>query len=286
MLRRIPSPWALTQPRYLDNEFIRNSASSLKREGIIELPAYISGEQLQCIRKDFNEMVSQIRSLRSTETRYTPPRRYFGRRPYMVDGVDKHGEFIVSNDPFRFSHEFINLTLDQTILSIIAKYFGRKFYLQHIDAKRLPPREPGDFSVFNWHHDAKGSKINVMFVLTEIQQQDQGMTYLKHSHRRYYGITGMLNNFQKEKDIVALEQKHPDWHRHQCTGPAGSVFLFDANGLHRGNRSLGMTRDTLLAKFSPNRNHVWELTAPKNHLKTLTSWQKEFLQSSADVTLT
>ena len=53
-------------------------------------------------------------------------------------------------------------------------------------------------------------------------------------------------------------------------GPAGTVLVFDSNGIHRGNRTLGATRDTLFSCYCPGSTN-WPVLVPRAFAETFTA---------------
>jgi hypothetical protein len=65
----------------------------------------------------------------------------------------------------------------------------------------------------------------------------------------------------------------------ECAGPAGSVILFDSNGIHRGNRNLGPRREVVFGVYSAGR-HLEGCRFDVGHLYDLADWQKAILVRS------
>jgi len=166
------------------------------------------------------------------------------------------------------------ISTDPLILGVIARYLRRPFYLQQAIAARYLPMEAADFGSFQWHHDAWGRKINVMFLFTDVTDLDQHMTFLEGSHQAYHNLDRCRNSRFTEDEVL---ERFPGTARTRCTGGAGTVFIFDSNGLHRGNRSTGRHRDTLITSFNGGR-YVWSFDVPASHQGALTEDQNIFLQ--------
>ena len=67
-----------------------------------------------------------------------------------------------------------------------------------------------------------------------------------------------------------------------CLGKAGTVFIFDANGFHRGNRSLGATRDSLINQYTTGR-YIWGFDIPERFIHGLNATQLEFLMKYKNI---
>ena len=75
-----------------------------------------------------------------------------------------------------------------------------------------------------------------MVLMTDVGPDDQHMTYIKGTHRRVHPPGKSLRNWTDREVEPFAGFEHLD-----CVGKAGTVVLFDANGLHRGMRKLGAT---------------------------------------------
>jgi hypothetical protein len=99
-----------------------------------------------------------------------------------------------------------------------------------------------------WHFDEPYKyKFKFFLLLTDVNEDNAPFAYVKRSHiggkwRRkkeldafHYGLTGDWGFFhQHEYDGVMKRWGKPlGWEKIVCTGKAGTMILFDANGLHR-----------------------------------------------------
>ena len=75
------------------------------------------------------------------------------------------------------------------------------------------------------------------------------MQYLRGSHRRFYTYDRMYGPGSRyERDFQRRPPRPEDVV--DVVGPAGTVAVFDTNGLHSGNRNGGARRDTLIFYYS------------------------------------
>jgi hypothetical protein len=108
------------------------------------------------------------------------------------------------------------------------------------------------------------------------------MTYLKgtnrlvHSYKRFR--LSRFSDLEIDRDYAA----HP---RFNLTGRAGAVFLFDANGLHKGNRRLGAVRDAVIHVYSTGRNRA-AMKIPRTYLDGLTPAQRAVVLNNDVVEVT
>lgn len=198
---------------------------------------------------------------------------------YPEQGHDKDSNITFSNNPFKYGKDFLNLALDDGILGVVASYIGKKFMLQQAIASRYYPFEKRDFGSWQWHHDAWGRKINVMILLTDVTEEDQYMNYMRRSHKKYHSYERTTINDRFTEAEVQNFSKEPAF---KCIGPAGTVFIFDANGFHRGNRSLGAARDSIIIQYTAGR-YLWDFDIPAQLLEKLSESKREFLDRNPNI---
>ena len=86
-----------------------------------------------------------------------------------------------------------------------------------------------------------------MVLLTDTPVDGQRMDYIAGSHRVWHHFTNHRHARFTEQE--ALSYGKPI----HCIGPAGTVVMFDANGIHRGNRNLGPRRDQYTFNYTAGR---------------------------------
>lgn len=201
---------------------------NLKREGILLLPGYFQGAFLEELRAGFERVASN--------------------HPNPYD-PDSH----LNMDFLCESPVFLKAALDDYLLEILGGYYGKKFALGRAQAMRHLPTPPIRYGSYQWHHDARGRQIHAMILLTDLKADGQKMSYLRQSHHRYYDhFRGLGDGSRFEKDM----QDRPDLQSQvmDITGPAGTVALFDSNGLHTGYRNETARRDILLFYYVTSRH--------------------------------
>lgn len=211
---------------------VEKSIAAIRENGLVQFPGYLRRELLIPLREAFDELIG----CRNIGDRYGDP--------------DSQS----AQDFTDFSFPLLEAALDSTLLQIIAGYYGKPFALGRADAHRiLPTRIYRDHS-FQWHHDARGKQVKAQILLTDVGADGQRMTYLKGSHRTYYSHwrgKGMGSRFEQDVTKDAKLAAHIV----DVVGPAGTITLFDTNGLHSGNRNNSYTRDTLTFYYSTGRNY-------------------------------
>ena len=279
-LYRLPNPIMKLQQSLFQDDKLKRAREELHREGIVVLDSYLSQEPLREIQADFERFIQKVEASEPGPMKMTP---YGGALhssiPYVDEGYSADAMTTVSNNPFKHSAGFVQLALDPFILEIIAGYIGKGFMLQQATAARYYPNERTDFGSWQWHHDSWGRKVNVMFLFTDVTEKDQHMSYMKGSNKIYHSFfrTSVNDRFtQREVDGACGKTEF------KCLGKAGTVFIFDANGFHRGNRNLGAVRDTLITQYTAGR-YLWALDIPEKHLAGLSEAQLAFLKRNPNI---
>ena len=147
-------------------------------------------------------------------------------------------------EPYIHSDILFATSCDPLVSRIAHNYFSRQAYLATVAMYRIEPTKQFRGSSYQWHHDSKGKQVKAMLLLTEVGEEDQRMTYLKGSHKAYrFGTTYEDTRFETDEKLQS--QIGNKENLIECTGPAGTVIVFDTNGLHSGNRNEAKTRDVL-----------------------------------------
>jgi len=280
---RLPNPLRKLQQSLSQDKKVKRAREKLRREGIAVLESYLSQEQLREIQADFERFVRIVEASEPGPMKMSPdggalhPSVTYAEESYIADEM-----ITISNNPFKHSAGFLQLALDPLILEIIAGYIGKRFMLQQATAARLYPNQRTDFGSFQWHHDSWGRKINVMFLFTDVTEKDQHMSYIKGSNNTYHSLlrTSINDRFTQEEVDAACGGTE-----FKCLGKAGTVFIFDANGFHRGNRNLGAKRDSLITQYTAGR-YIWGFDIPEKHLARLSDAQLSFLNHNPNINVT
>lgn len=121
-----------------------------------------------------------------------------------------------------------------------------------------------------------------MFLFTDVTEKDQYMTYMKGSHNSFHSLfRTTINDRFTEEEVTAKCGKDAAF---KCLGRAGTVFIFDANGFHRGNRTQGAVRDSLITQYTAGR-YLWPLSIPYSFLDQLSKPQVKFLKRNPNINL-
>jgi hypothetical protein len=204
-------------------------AENLKRDGIVMIPSYFQREKLKQLCAAFERVTAGKINKGSPDSLWTND--------------------ILINEPV-----MVEAAFDSLLLEIIGAYFHRKFGISVATANRLDPTPAHRDGSYQWHHDARGKQINLMILLSNVTPKGQRMSYLRQSHLRYYDYyNGIIDTHTKFNNEVDNDRNLRD-RIVEVTGPAGTVALFDSNGLHSGNRNDVERRDSVIINYASWRH--------------------------------
>lgn len=236
-------------------------AKALDRNGIARLPGLVGEGVLRQLQRDFQRFVAGLnaRILRQEAIfqRYDEEEHWWPRdRAY------------VSNNAFRHSATLARLSGHPELLEVIGDYLGKPPHITRAVAMRYLPDADKDRDMFGWHHDMEDRRLKLLVLLTDVGPNDQYMSYVCGSHRLYHPYEMFLDNrcrldYCRER-IGRLELFNTE-------GRAGDAFLFDSNGIHRGNRRPeGAVRDACFVEYSGDCSDIWGGDIPEGALDRLT----------------
>ncbi len=277
-LSRLPNPALRVSHARGGSESVREAVRALRRDGVAALPGHIGEPLLGEIKAGFEAMVERIRSAPQAPERPVPPPRQMLK--YREQGYDQKEGVTESWDPFKHVRGFATVSTDPVMAEIAERYWGKRVMLTQAIAARYEPRPPSNYGSFGWHHDSLGKRLSSMLILTDVTETDQCMSYLKGSHRLVHPRSRSNRTFEGD----AL-QRFAKFEEVQCTGKAGTVFMFDANGIHRGNRREAATRDTLISCFEYG-HYIWPFDVPTSVFDALDSDRQAFLRRNPRVRIT
>ncbi len=183
----------------------------LEADGIAILPGFFSGFPLQEAQMKFGWYM-----------RYSP--------------VDEHNQQVFDR---KLACQFKTMLFDPRLLRIIEAYWGKPVGLKEFDGKRLLPGDGKNWDAGRWHHDGKHKQVRAMILLTDVSGYDQHMESVATTHKKDRPEGNIYSS-----RVMSGARVVP------CLGNAGTVILFDTNGLHRGKRvPYGRMRDTLMPRY-------------------------------------
>jgi len=224
---------------------------TLNRDGIVLLPGHFKGEKLAKLQATFEAAVKD--------------------KPTPVKDTFREFNALGSGMPI------VEAALDDLLLEIIGGYYQKPFGVGRGDATRLMPTPPERGESFQWHHDTRGRQIHGMILLNDVTPAGQRMTYLKGSNNLYYDrFRGESHGSRFEKDIA--EDGKFSGEIVDLAGPAGTVGLFDSNGLHSGNRNDKEKRDCLLFCYVSHPRHFKAVSMKRAELMQLPEHKRKLIE--------
>lgn len=206
---------------------LTQDAEQLSRNGVLILPGYFTGERLEAMQCDYNHWCE------------------------LKPGIDQNGfkDFDGGKqESFLASSYALSLAAVDSYFTAVGNYYwGKPMQLAYCHGYRLEPVTPREYRAFRWHHDLKRKQVRIMVLLTDTPLDGQRMDYIAGSHLVWHRFTNHRHvRFTEEEARTYGEPIH-------CIGPAGTVVMFDANGLHRGNRNFGPRRDQYTFNYTAGR---------------------------------
>lgn len=211
-------------------------ADRMVADGGVVVPRMFAGDQLAEMQEEFERLV-----------RSNPP---------------GHGEnrnsIHVPTRRLTESAVFSRLALDAAMRNFAEYYWGKPVVLVGTGGTRIEPTETEDYGSYQWHHDGKRKQVRAIVLLTDLPDDGQRTDYVLGTHAAFrYSVS----ESRIEKDKAFASGKVVPF-----AGPAGSVAIFDTNGLHRGNRNPGPRRDTWNFAYRAPNPYITELTGfPELH---------------------
>lgn len=235
--------------KYSSHPMFYQHAQQLEEEGIVILPAYFSGDILKQMQMDFEKWAPQ-------EPTEKPHKEVYRLKRECLEN----------------SIELSSAAVDPYLNDLVAYYWGKPIYLAEVSGRRLEPCEPYEYGAFQWHHDCKRKQIKVFIFLNEVPEDGQVMHYIPKTHK----IVHWDLNYDKSR---YSHGKIESWFKKyspplNCSCPAGTVAIFDTNGLHRGNRNFGPRRDSWTFNFNGGNRRQFQ-PIPNLHPEVLARLNKD-----------
>lgn len=231
----VPSGSAVIPSELLEN---------LRRDGMLVFPGYLKPAILEGI-------------LLATTSAYS------GRRSdiSVSDSVESAYRYI--DNPLRLSPDIFLLAFDPFLVGLIEAYFQCDVFLAEADMRRVLPVSMEEFarlstknaqgySPSHWHYDMRGRQMKIMVYLTDVGEGDQNFAFCPGTHRPHPDIPRSRTNYPKSR----FPEGWPETHGcpvGECYGKAGTVMMFDTNGIHRLRRTKQSQRDSFTFYYTPGQ---------------------------------
>lgn len=235
----------------VDEKMVETAVSGLRKDGIV------------CFPGRYADIAGRLRERYARpEEEYEPANRY-ERTFFGPTG----------------SSMLTEMVLDETILSIAARYLRCQPYLRHGAA--LAILKPADTTVpqhgvFNglqdwpWHIDTP-NLLSFHLLMNDTSMSDTRMRYAKGSH----WINRAASGIRSEELVTARNEIF------ECCGPAGTLYIFDNNGFHRPHAVANSMRMTFEFYFTPG-NQIFSMQKMRTIVEEDKSRGKRDLQFFGD----
>ncbi len=220
---------------------------SLERNGIVALPRLFSGAQLQQMQQDFNRWCD-------------------GKVPDVHAHIQLGGS--VEEEYFTDSPSMCRAVAHPLIWALSAHAWGRDPVLSAMRAYRINPLPPKRYRAFQPHNDGHGKEFKVMVLLTDVRPGEQGMRYWQGTQNVQWQIHSSRDTLYTDAEAAQLGEPF------ECVGPAGTIFIFNINGIHSGVRNESVTRDTLVFSITAGKRMYPIPPLHDSVTSTLTDYEK------------
>lgn len=227
---------------------------TLRRDGIVE----IRDERTIALARHIEEKYSRAVEKAGMPARLGPETLgpgLFAERKHqpnmdsvLVAGTGREDQYLLSlQDP-----PVAELFLDPDVAGLCYDYFRRQPYYRNqpvLDIVDLKPEAatPEDISPIHVDHIRQ---MSGMLLLNDLGPQSTHMEYYMGSHKRSLLKDGV---YMTREQCKAWAAKHADKLRH-LTGPAGTLFIFDATAIHRRALHAGSVRRMFHWNITPGHN--------------------------------
>jgi len=231
------------------NQQVNSYVDQLNRDGLLKISGLLNSAQLSQLKKDFKTFIKRIRIERFFKFKgFT----HYNQKEYWRAN---HRAY-VTNDALLYSTELTKFCSNPILIETANHYLKKVAYIKRVYAMRYLRFRPINVNQFSWHHDMEDRQLKVLLLLTDIDEQDQYMNYVKGTHTVFNSYQRFFKNnldFEYYKNIIS------DLKISKTTGKAGDLFIFDSNGMHRGIRSNGRVRDAYFIEFTAakNKKNIW-----------------------------
>ena len=263
-----------------DDPEIQRLLMELERDGVAIMQNSAPSELITAALQDMDRLVERMPQLQGTV--HTKRASTGGRIEYPVHEYQRDLNIFRSHDPLVFSSAYAHFLLLPALLEVVEGYLGKNWFYQAMIATRTEPSEPTRKGFAQWHHDARGRKLNIFLLLTDVPADGPATIIVKGSHRLVYARDRQLRNFFDDDEVAVLQRKHKLGSEYVCHGSAGSLVFFDANSLHLGRRTCHR-RDAFQVNCMTKRDHLWPHTIPQSLLSSLDPAQRSLLLKRADL---
>lgn len=261
---RMPNlPFLLSAPAL--NEKMRGHLEELNRDGITKISGMISAPDLKSLQDSVDRFAARL-------DQQAPAFAKMDNEELSVlnEYYSESARLYSSNEPFTFCPEIMPTCLNGDLVGLVDHYLGKPAQITQGVVTRMLSHPKSGFGSFQWHHDAWGKRVNVMIVLTKVAAEDQGMTFIKGSHKFRHPLRKYENSRFNDEEV---KQSCDGMEVFRCVAEPGDIYVFDSNGIHSGNRTQGRVRDTFIFCYTHLANTIWAHKVPAEYVAGYTPEQ-------------
>lgn len=264
------------------NVDIQRVTRALDHDGVAILENVVSKDVVVDARKDLDRLTEIMPDLAGEKR--VKPRSTGGTKEYTVHEYQRDLCVYRSHDPLAFSPEYAKFLMLPEVLEVLRCYFGPSWFYQAMIGTRTESVDWVGKGFDKWHHDARGRKLNIFLLLSDVPKSGAATEVMAGSHRLLYDRFRRKKNFFSDNDLEKLRVKY-GWKPIICSAPAGSLVFFNAHALHRGRRS-PLARDAFQVNCMTKRSHLWPQTIDGQIFASLTANERTTLMAHANLSVT
>lgn len=211
--------FAASLPRSIGNDIPSEAAVQMARDGFAPVPDLVTPAQVADLRAYFNELPAH--------DPYRPGLGKF-RAPHDVPPQTHVSHY--ANDAIAAAPHIFDIANDPRVLNTVERFLGCKPTLAAIRVWwSTPSASETPEHAENFHRDVDDLRFVKLFVyLTDVDDQSGPHIYAVGSHRK--NVLTRIGRFTDAEVAAACG----DETIRRFTGPAGTSFLENTYGLHRG----------------------------------------------------
>ena len=222
------------------------------KNGLLCLPDYFS-DITPSLKKEFESLIINHSTSRGMSAEQ--------------DGKVNIGHFSISNEGLADSDYVSLVAVNQYLTLLVSYYWGKQVYLAQAGGTRLEPSDiKENYRSMQWHHDTKHKQVKIFILLTDVLQDQQCTHFITGTHNLWHSSK---DHGRRTNEFIQQLSKPI-----QLVGKAGTVWVLDTNGYHRGNRNNTVRRDMLVFNYTAGR-YTYPMNFPQKQLKeNRFSWLK------------
>ena len=236
---RMPSWWlrATPLPDVDRSPEVLETVARLRADGVAILPGRFASEAAE---------ISATRDLAPSS--YSPSSDYRVRYVRPMDATT------------------YRILTDRWILSVVGLYYGYQPYVRDFPntsvgyPEEVPPHEAAERTTGfadNWHYDTT-NQVTAHVLLSDVDPKGTRMLVAVGTHRIHHQRLSTHDQYLSDKYVLK------QYRRMGCSGPRGTLILFDSNSLHRMEPVSGSFRAHLHINYTPGNDLV---RGPRNTAK-------------------